>query len=159
MDMKKLQYIGFRPKMTDPLYGTGEWVISESGGTVKLVPVDTARKMLKHADVWREVVEVEVVVGDKGDDSGKEEDAGDDTGDKGKEVEVIDGDKGDASDNKAEEESVQAIRDQIAAMQTKEAIANFIAANYAGYKVNGRLSLDNMKAQAVQIVDQFGVDQ
>lgn len=158
MDMKKLQYIGFRPKMTDPLYGTGEWVISESGGTVKLVPADTARKMLKHTDVWREVVEVEVVDGDKGDASGKEEDAGDDTGDKGEKVEVVGDDKGDSSGKESEEEATQAIRDQIASMQTKEAIINFIAANYAGYKVNGRLSLDNMKAQAVQIVDQYGVD-
>jgi hypothetical protein len=117
--------------MVDPLYGTGEW----ADGVVKAVPVEVAKKMLKHPDVWAEKsAEMAAVVGI--------------------EVEVV---EPETTKDDTEAEESQKVRDAIAAMDSKQSIADFIAANYLGIKIDKRGSLDAMKQEAVRIVDQYGV--
>jgi len=126
-----LMYIGPRPRMTDPLYGTGDW----QDGTVKTVPADVAKKMLKHQDVWVEKsAEMAEIAGI--------------------EVETVDPEP--PTDDTENEES-QKVRDAIVAMNSKQAISDFIAANYAGFKLDKRANLDVMKQEAIRMVDQFGV--
>lgn len=131
-----LAYIGPRPRMFDNQFGTGDW--DREGQQIKQVPADVATKMLRHRDVWEEVPEA----------AAKKIPAG--------EILVAEI-KEKASSAEAEAEESQKVRDVIAAMDSKQAIADFIAANYAGMKVDKRVNLDAMKQSAVQIVDQFGV--
>lgn len=149
-----LIYVGRRPRMVDPLYGTGEWARAEEGKPwpeekAKRVPVEVARKMLKHPDVW---VELEPIPVDHPAASThppvEEYPAMPD------EIPTV---EPKAPVDETEMEEAQKVRDSIAAMDSKQAIADFISANYAGYKIDKRASLDTIKQEAILVVDQFGV--
>lgn len=149
MSTKTLMYIGPRPRMVDPLYGTGEWCRNGQpwpDGKLKRVPVDIARKMLAHRDVWVEATP-EVVANEFPDDV---------AGLNKNELDLV-GEKDTTKDDTEAEES-QKVRDAIAAMDSKQSIADFIAANYSGIKIDKRGSLAAMKQEAVRIVDQYGVN-
>jgi hypothetical protein len=144
--MTTIMYVGPRPRMTDPLYGTGEWSRSEDGETcsdtnLKQIPNDIARKMLKHGDVWIEATADIISSKFPGQNPLKS-------------APVV---PADAEVKKDEDEESQDVRDAINAMTDKKVLANFIAANYSGMKISGKLSLENTKQEAIRIVDQFGV--
>ena len=141
--MPLIQYIGRRQNHTDTIYSTGDWVV----GQVKDVPVTVAAKMLKHGDVYAAgyVQEHPVEVG-----SGQslfsmaawpecstivvEE----------KESATCDDD-----------EQNQMARDAVAAMSSKDAIADYARINF-NQMIPKTLSLENMKQRAVTLIDQYG---
>lgn len=126
--MMHIQYIGHRGTHRDGIYETGDWTRFQ----VKDVPDQVAVRMLRHPDVY--VVPVEV-----------QADAG------------IDQVKIDKSAREDDEEKGQVARDAIAAMDTKEAVADYALTNFR-IKIPKTLSLDNMKAQAAMLVDQYGAE-
>lgn len=123
-----VKYIGARDYHADRLYGTGEW----TKGSVKMVPIVIAAKMLRHPDVYAdasgEVAEAEV--------AGEQ----------------------DATKQDAENDQDQEARDIIASIMSKDALADYVMVNY-GQKIPRTLSLDNMKSQAFQLIDQYGAGQ
>ena len=126
-----IRYVGFRDQHRDSLYGTGDWF----KGQAKVVPPATYAKMLKHPDVYVD---------------GGTEAVPDMPG-----AEVIGGDQDAEKQGKKDEEATQAARDAIAAMTTKEAVADYVMANFR-QKVPRTLNLENMKRQATMLIDQYG---
>jgi len=122
-----IKYNGFRPVYRDGLYGTGDW----EQGQVKVVPAAVYPKMLRHPDVY---------------------------------VDGADTESGDAIDvvaaapikgKDAEEEETQNARDSIAAMSTKDAVADYALVNF-GQKIPKTMTIENMKQRATMLIDQYG---
>lgn len=122
-----VRYDGHRPEHKDSLYGTGEWV----AGQVKDVPEATALKMFRHPDVYLP----------------HEGEAGP--------VQAVEP-ASEADEKAKDEDQAQMARDSIAAMSTKEAVADYAMTNF-GQKIPKTMSLENMKQQATILIDQFGV--
>lgn len=120
-----IQYISHRQWYKDTLYGTGEWLKEE----VKDVPDSTAKKMLRHPDVYATPREEVGVV-----------------------VETV-SEQPEVSESKDFE---QEARDAVAAMSTKEAVADYAQINF-GVTVPKTLTLENMKQRATTLIDQYGV--
>lgn len=125
--MIAVKYIGHRATYKDGAYGSG---IEFAKGETKSVPDDIAVKLLRHKDVYVR-------------------------GGEGENVPVAEVDERKKSDDQDDPE--QNLRDAIAAMNNKEAIADFAMANY-GMKISRQLSVENMRTELVRMVDQFGVN-
>jgi len=114
-----------------PTYRDGAYAsgIEFKSGETKFVPKDIAAKMLKHHDVYEAgIAGVNIAT---------------------------------AKVNKAEmkedtDESLQAMRDAVQAMGNKDTIADFAMVNYR-MKIAKNLSVDNMRREAIRMIDQFGV--
>lgn len=128
--MPLIQYIGHRETYKDGIYGTGEW----TRDITKDIPDSTARKMVKHRDVY--------IYADQETDDVKG----------GVTIDVVEIDK----DKNKEDDPDQGARDAIAAMDSKDAIASYAQVNF-GQKIPKTLTLDNMKQQAIMMIDQFGI--
>ena len=120
-----VKYIGHRPEYRDALYGTGDW----SKNQVKEVATQVAGRMLKHPDVYTADAFVKAAGGA---------------------VEVI---AEPAKEN--EDDGDQIARDAVAAMSTKDAVADYARINF-NQAIPKTLSLENMKQRAVTLIDQYG---
>ena len=127
-----VKYIGKRDRYVDGIYGT---MITWTKGETILVPAEHAVKMLRHPDVW--------VKGEK-----KDANAGPDP------LAM----KAKAKDEGDEEEKLQEARDAIAQMDDVEKVKRFVHDNFTGHKLHPKIGLEKAKAQATQLVDQFGID-
>lgn len=123
-----IQYVGKTDTYLDVLYGTGNWERDQ----VKNVLRDVAAKMLIHRDqyVAYEQPESSVSASDEADVVG----------------EIVDR-------REREDSPEQQVRDSIATMD-KDALRSFIATNYR-VPVDGRLSVEKLREQAVRLVDQY----
>ena len=130
-----VKYIGRRPEWQDNIYHTGLYFVS---GQVRLVPYLTARKLLLHSDIFAEA--------EAGDMEGMNEET----------KELI----GLAQKKSAEQE--QELGDNLDHHQRidqmdKNSVATFIKTNFDNINIDRTLSIDVLREQAHQLVDQFGV--
>lgn len=126
-----VKYIGRRPTYRDGAYGTGLEFVQ---GETKLVPTEKARKLLQHPDVY--------ILGEAGTLA---QPAAQEVSDKEQQELVT-------------EQRLQEARDEVAAMREKSAVATFIKTNFAqDVEVGAKVRLDDLKAKATQLIDQFGM--
>lgn len=119
-----IQYIHHRPTYSDGLYGTGDWVKDQ----VKMVDVQTAKKMLAHPDVYI---------------SGKKEEA----------TETVDpvqplGDEAPHLDE---------ARQAVMAMRSIKAVAEFVANNFSGAKLEiaKGVGVEGARLEAIRMIDKY----
>lgn len=131
-----ITYIGKRDIYYDHQYSQLHFVKGET----QLVPSGKAAGMLKHADqyVLGDVAEV------KPDD---------------KQAAPLKPAQTDANTSKdAEAEAnLQQAKDSISAMTDAESVRQYVETNFAGNKLHPRIGLEKAKAQAIQLLDQFGL--
>lgn len=141
-----VKYIGRREEYIDRLYGTG---LSFAHGQVREVPEQVARKFLRHADLFeRADVVREQQKQEKQEKGSKKEPPTDDTAAKLQLAEQ----KKQAEQGAAAR--LQDLRDEVNAME-KDALQEFALTKYQ-QKVPKNLSVDNMRARVVGLIDQFG---
>ncbi len=136
-----VRYIGRRPEWDDHLYGTGLSFVADQ---VRLLPEPTARQLLKHADLFKEEkVEVapEVV-------EAAPQEPTDNTD------ELMEAAKQRQAEELDKENQLQDLRQSVNLME-KDALKDFVSRNYR-QKLDGRLSVEAMRTQALQLIDQFG---
>lgn len=121
-----IRYIGHRPSYRDSLYGTGEWLYEQE----KEVPEAIGGRMSKHVDVYLEV-------------------AGNESANSAS-IEVVE-----VKEKAETEDEDQSARDAVAAMDSKEAVAEYAQVNF-GMSINKKFTLENMKQQATTLIDQYG---
>ena len=121
-----IRYIGHRPSYRDSLYGTGEWLYEQE----KEVPEAIGGRMSKHVDVYLEV-------------------AGNESANSAS-IEVVE-----VKEKAETEDEDQSARDAVAAMDSKEAVAEYAQINF-GMAINKKFTLENMKQQATTLIDQYG---
>lgn len=121
-----IRYIGHRPSYRDSLYGTGDWLYEQE----KEVPEAIGGRMSKHVDVYLEVA---------GNESAKSAS-----------IEVVE-----VKEKAETEDEDQSARDAVAAMDSKEAVAEYAQINF-GMAINKKFTLENMKQQATTLIDQYG---
>ena len=121
-----IRYIGHRPSYRDSLYGTGDWLCEQE----KEVPEAVGGRMSKHVDVYLEVA---------GNESAKSAS-----------IEVVE-----VKEKAETEDEDQSARDAVAAMDSKEAVAEYAQINF-GMQINKKFTLENMKQQATTLIDQYG---
>lgn len=121
-----IRYIGHRPSCRDSLYGTGEWLYEQE----KEVPEAIGGRMSKHVDVYLEV-------------------AGNESANSAS-IEVVE-----VKEKAETEDEDQSARDAVAAMDSKEAVAEYVQVNF-GMSINKKFTLENMKQQATTLIDQYG---
>ena len=120
-----VKYIGHRQEYRDALYGTGDWLKNQ----VKEVATQVAGRMLKHPDVYTANAFVKATDGA---------------------VEVVV-----EPPKEKEDDGDQTARDAVAAMSTKDAVADYARINF-NQAIPKTLSLENMKQRAVTLIDQYG---
>jgi hypothetical protein len=97
-------------------------------GEVKQVPKELAYKLLKHADVYAEVKDVPATV----------------------ETVVVKEEEADP-----EEDNLQHYRDTVANLD-KESLETFAQTNFR-VKLDGRKSVDKLRSEVIQLIDQYGL--
>ena len=142
--MPLIQYIGRRQNHTDTIYSTGDWVV----GQVKDVPVTVAAKMLKHEDVYAVGYEQACPV-DVGSGRSLFSMAA------WPECSTIVVEEKESKSGDDDEDRNQMARDAVAAMSSKDAIADYARINF-NQMIPKTLSLENMKQRAVTLIDQYG---
>lgn len=140
-----VQYIGRRPEWNDHLYGTGLYFVTDQ---VRYLPEPTARMLLRHQDLFAEA-KVEdappVVVAPEP----ESEAARDDT------AELLEAAKQKEDEQHEEANRIQDVKQAVSFMD-KAALKDFVSRNYR-QSLDGRLSVEAMRTQALQLIDQFGV--
>lgn len=131
-----LIYIGFRPTYRDPLYGTGAWERDQ----IKLVPLDVANRMKRHADVWQETKVT------------KKETAGLEPSETPEGVPVVTVNQ--PIEEQKQLDEIDGLKAQIHGMN-KEAVREFAEKHYAT-KLDGRLSVADLRTKAIALVEQYG---
>jgi len=132
-------YIGRRESWTDRLYGSG---LTFRQGQTRSVPGKLARDFLRHRDVFEEAAEAPA-------EPAPHATADDDT------AEQLNRAKQREQAQQVEQTNVQDVMDAVNQMD-KEALQDFAYKNYQ-QKIPKTLSLENMRAKAIQLIDQFGV--
>lgn len=133
-------YVGRRPDFTDRVYGTG---LNFVQGQVRVLPPDIARKFLRHPDQF---AEGSIPAAPPAEEQARADDTADILAQAAK-----------AQKEKHEEHSnLQDVRDQVTHMTSKEALAHFALTNFK-QKLDKRGAIDDLRAQVLQLVDQFGV--
>ncbi len=125
--MTPIRYRGKRPRYTEGMYGSK---IEFTQGETVLVPGDLALKLLKHPDVYE---------------------LGEDTADA--QPAFIP----EPNPNTEPDENVQAARDLIANMDTIEALVDYAATNFAGRKLDKRMSIPKLRTEVTRLIDLYGV--
>jgi hypothetical protein len=126
-----VQYVGARETYKEGLYGSG---LVFTRGQVLPVPAAIAVKLLAHPDVYR---------------PGKlEEDAPSETAAETKTAQQTEEDR--------EEEQLHDYRDSIGRMTTKKAVAEFANTNFR-VDLDQRKSLADLRAEAIQLIDRYGM--
>lgn len=135
-----VKYIGRRAEWYDRLYGTG---LMFSAGQTRNLPTDIARQLLRHADLFEKADKPALETAD-----GEAVTVDDDTArllEQGKKAE----------DAKHEQQvSIQDLYDQIDQMD-KASLESFASTKYR-IDLDKRKSVDNLRTQVKQLVDQFG---
>lgn len=135
-----VKYIGPRAEWYDRLYGTG---LMFSSGQTRNLPTDIARQLLRHGDLFEKADQPPFETAD-----GEAVTVDDDTArllEQGKQAE----------DAKHEQQvSIQDLYDQIDQMD-KSSLESFASTKYR-IDLDKRKSVDNLRAQVKQLVDQFG---
>ena len=135
-----IKYIGPRAEWYDRLYGTG---LMFSSGQTRNLPTDIARQLLRHGDLFEKADQPPFETAD-----GEAVTVDDDTArllEQGKQAE----------DAKHEQQvSIQDLYDQIDQMD-KPSLESFASTKYR-IDLDKRKSVDNLRAQVKQLVDQFG---
>jgi len=121
-----VKYVGHRAQYRDGIYGTG---IIWKQGEVILVDEPSARKMLKHPDVWILAAQ---------------EEPAKETPEKPKEKED------------ETEEGVQDAKDSVARMG-KAAMLQYAETNFAGVKINQNIGIEKLREKVYGLIDRFGV--
>jgi hypothetical protein len=125
--MIPVKYIGARSRYVDGCYGSK---IEFTKGETVLVPDDLADKLLRHADVYELVAETADV-----------------------KPAVIPP----PNPNQEPDENVQAARDLVANMDTPEALVEYAATNFAGHKIDKRMTIPNMRTEVTRLIDLYGI--
>ena len=135
-----VKYIGPRAEWHDRLYGTG---LMFSTGQSRNLPTDIARQLLRHGDLFEKADQPAFDTAD-----GEAVTVDDDTArllEQGKQ----------AKDDKHEQQvSIQDLYDQIDQMD-KSSLESFASTKYR-IDLDKRKSVDNLRTQVKQLVDQFG---
>jgi hypothetical protein len=106
----------------------GSKILFHQGETV-LVPDNLAKKLLAHKDVY-----------ERGDDH-----------------DAVAAIIPEPNPNTEPDENVQAARDLIANMDTIEALAEYAATNFAGRKLDKRLTIPKMRTEVTRLIDLYGI--
>jgi hypothetical protein len=125
--MIAVRYIGARQFYCEGAYGSK---INFTKGETVLVPDDLAEKLLRHKDVYElsaDTVDVQPAIIPT------------------------------PNPNQEPDENVQAARDMVENMDTPEALVEYAATNFAGHKIDKRMSIPNMKTQVTRLIDLYGV--
>ena len=122
-----VRYRGHRAIHRDNIYQTGDW----AAGQVKDVPDAVGVKLLRHPDVYETAAQPKTGTVEKVEETAPQLEAN-------------------------EAARVQNARDIVNGMTEKQAVADFALANYQR-KLDQRQSLDNMKREAVMLIDQYGL--
>lgn len=134
-----VQYIGRQPDWNDHLYGTGLYFVTDM---VRHLPEPTARQLLKHIDLFKEAA-------DETEPAPAPEVPRDDT------AELMKAAKQKQAEERDEVAKIQDLKQSVSFMD-KDALRTFVQTNYR-QKVDGRLSVEAMRTQAIQMIDQFGM--
>lgn len=143
-DTMALQYIGRRERWDDTVYRSGLYFTTDQ---VRNVPAGLARKFLRHRDLFREAPAdeaAEVAVSAE-----SAEQSQDDT------RALIEQGKKEAEKVEQAVSQVQVLYDQIDRMD-KAGVLHFASTQYK-QELDGRRSVANLRADAKQLVDRFGV--
>ena len=133
-----VQYVGRKPEWRDALYNTGLYFAADQ---VRNLPAHIARQLLRHGDLFREA-KVEVA-------PEPVEPPADDT------EAILEAAKEEQADTDRELQKVLDLKQSISFMD-KDALKLFAQTNY-GQKLDGRLSVEALREQTNQMIDQFGV--
>lgn len=140
-----VQYVGRRPDWTDHLYGTGLSFVADQ---VRPLPGSIANQFLRHVDLFREA-KIEVAPEKVAQIAEVAEVPRDDT------AEILEATKQKQAEELDKENQLQDLRQSVTFME-KDALKEFVSRNYR-QKLDGRLSVEAMRTQALQLIDQFGV--
>lgn len=138
-----VQYVGRKPEWRDALYSTGLYFVADQ---VRNLPAHTARQLLRHGDLFREA---KVEVAPEPVEAPAAEPPADDT------EAILEAAKEEQADTDRELQKVLDLKQSISFMD-KDALKLFAQTNY-GQKLDGRLSVEALREQANQMIDQFGV--
>jgi hypothetical protein len=106
----------------------GSKILFQKGETV-LVPDDLAVKLLTHTDVYE----------------------------RGEDVTAKPAVIPSPNPNQEPEEDLQAARDLVANLDSVEALAEYAATNFAGRKVDKRLSIPKLRREVTRLIDLYGI--
>ncbi|WP_322979125.1 RyR domain-containing protein [Pseudomonas sp. C11] len=137
-------YIGRKPAYTDHLYGTG---LSFTQGQERAMPVDIARKFLRHPDMFKEGDATAVTEAQAEPD--KVDDQDDDTARQLAEAKKLEDEQRD------KENRILDLKQQINVM-TKESLAEYAMTNYK-QNLDKRKSVAELRQAVTGMIDQFGV--
>ena len=138
-----VQYVGRKPEWRDALYNTGLYFVADQ---VRNLPAHTSRQFLRHGDLFREA---KVEVAPEPVEAPAAEPPADDT------EAILEAAKEEQADTDRELQKVLDLKQSISFMD-KDALKLFAQTNY-GQKLDGRLSVEALREQTNQMIDQFGV--
>lgn len=139
-----VQYVGRRQQWTDSIYGTGLSFVADQ---VRRLPGPVATQFLRHVDLFREA-KIEVAPEKVAQITEVVEIPRDDT------AEILEAAKQKQAEEIDKENQLQDLRQSVTFME-KDALKEFVSRNYR-QKLDGRLSVEAMRTQALQLIDQFG---
>lgn len=132
-----VQYIGRRPDYTDRIYGS---MLTFVTNQVRNVPVELARKFLRHRDQF---AEAELVASEGEDQSGDDTD------------QILAKAKQEKDKEHDEQSRIQDVRDQVMHM-TKAALTEFVTVQYQ-QKLDQRKSVGDLRQEVIALIDRFSV--
>ena len=138
-----VQYVGRKPEWRDAIYNTGLYFVADQ---VRNLPAHTARQFLRHADLFREA---KVEVAPEPVEAPGIEPPADDT------EAILEAAKEEQADTDRELQKVLDLKQTVSFMD-KDALKQFALTNY-NQKLDGRLSVEALREQTNQMIDQFGV--
>ena len=138
-----VQYVGRKPEWRDALYNTGLYFVADQ---VRNLPAHTARQFLRHGDLFREA---KVEVAPEPAETPAVEPPADDT------EAILEAAKEEQADTDREIQKVLDLKQTVSFMD-KDALKQFALTNY-NQKLDGRLSVEALREQTNQMIDQFGV--
>lgn len=139
-----VQYVGRRQQWTDSIYGTGLSFVADQ---VRHLPGSVATQFLRHVDLFREA-KTEVAPEKVAQIAEVAEIPRDDT------AEILEAAKQKQAEEIDKENQLQDLRQSVTLME-KDALKEFVSRNYR-QKLDGRLSVEAMRTQTLQLIDQFG---
>ena len=139
-----VQYVGRRQHWADSIYGTGLSFVADQ---VRYLPGPVATQFLRHVDLFREA-KTEVAPEKVAQIAEVAEIPRDDT------AEILEAAKQKQAEELDKENQLQDLRQSVTFME-KDALKEFVSRNYR-QKLDGRLSVEAMRTQALQLIDQFG---
>lgn len=139
-----VQYVGRRQQWADSIYGTGLSFVADQ---VRYLPGPVATQFLRHVDLFREA-KTEVAPEKVAQIAEVAEVPHDDT------AEILEAAKQKQAEELDKENQLQDLRQSVTFME-KDALKEFALRNYR-QKLDGRLSVEAMRTQALHLIDQFG---